>query len=127
MLPSAQASFFVRINGVATANTYYQATALSATNGVYGNTTFNPNAGTSIAAAVSNNEFFIQFPDYTNTNKWKMVTSDGYQQNTGTTTNLDFYRILGMHNQTAAITSLSIHMESPKTFTSGTVLLYGVK
>jgi hypothetical protein len=68
----------------------------------------------------------IYIPDYTNAVTWKMAQafSMGVDGNTPTSANLSF-RVAG-YNQTPAISSITLLPQSGN-FTSGTVLLYGVK
>jgi hypothetical protein len=63
--------------------------------------------------------------DYTNTTTWKMATNLTAFNNGTTATNLNQWKDQMWYNQTSAITSLVITVNSG-TFTSGEVLLYGV-
>jgi len=63
--------------------------------------------------------------DYTNSTTWKMATNFTVFNNATTTTNFNQWRDQLFYNQTAAITSLVITVNTG-TFTSGEVLLYGV-
>jgi hypothetical protein len=68
----------------------------------------------------------LDFPDYTNTTTHKNVDVFGYTSNENTTTTMQYGIFRGFYNQTSAITSLQF-LPSNGNFTSGTVLLYGVK
>ena len=68
----------------------------------------------------------IIYPDYANTTTWKMALATALVTNATTTTNFNWYRSTGVYNQTAALTSFAISLNSGN-FTSGTLLLYGVK
>jgi hypothetical protein len=70
--------------------------------------------------------FTVFIPDYTNTTTWKMAQIFGITVNSSTTTNFDCQNSTGFYNQTAAISSLRFHPNFGN-FTSGTILLYGVK
>ena len=63
--------------------------------------------------------------DYTNTTTWKMATNLTAFNNGTTVTNINQWKDQLFYNQTGAITSLVITVNSG-TFTSGTILLYGV-
>lgn len=69
-------------------------------------------------------EIFI--PDYANTATWKMNTSNAITVDSTTTTNFGIERLIGAYNQTSAISSITFFPSSGN-FTSGSVLLYGVK
>jgi hypothetical protein len=64
--------------------------------------------------------------DYANTETWKMETHFGLTVNPTTTTQLNYRILNGFFNQTGAISSITLG-QSGASFTSGTVLLYGVK
>ena len=63
--------------------------------------------------------------DYANTDTWKLLSSDALSVNNTTTTNLNFLRLYGAYNQTAAITAITLLCETGN-LTSGTAYLYGV-
>jgi len=69
---------------------------------------------------------YLYFTDYTNTTTWKIANSFHITTNAATTTDFNQRWIYGVYNQTAAITSLKFYPSSGN-FTSGTVLIYGVK
>jgi hypothetical protein len=88
--------------------------------------------GTSFAISTGNDNTVatglttVTIPNYLNTSTWKMAFSYSMSVNANAPTELvaDNYR--GVYNQTGAITSLVLFPNSGN-FTSGTVLLYGVK
>jgi hypothetical protein len=65
-------------------------------------------------------------PDYKNTSTWKSAVMDTFTQNATTPANVNYERIIGIYNQTAAISSITFFLGTGN-FSSGTVLLYGVK
>jgi hypothetical protein len=70
--------------------------------------------------------FVINIYDYANTATWKMIESSSMSNNSSTATNFNYRRSFGAYNQTSAISSIDLFPASGN-FTSGTVLLYGVK
>jgi hypothetical protein len=68
----------------------------------------------------------IDIPDYTNTATWKWMQASVFNVDSTTTTSVSFNPTWGVYNQTAAITSLDFFPNGGN-FTSGTILLYGVK
>jgi len=68
----------------------------------------------------------ITFPDYTNTVTWKKAAHEAFTVSPSTTTEMRHALGFGYYNQTSAITSLQF-LSNDGDFTSGTVLLYGVK
>jgi hypothetical protein len=76
--------------------------------------------------SVANGLNIIQIPDYTSTTRFKTGTMRGVNNNATTPTNFNAQSNVFFYNQLAAITSLDIFTEAGN-FTSGTVLLYGVK
>lgn len=91
--------------------------------------TFN---GTAISTTASNDNSVgtglttIFFPDYTNTSTWKKSSFETFTVDPDTTTNFQHYLGYGYYNQIGAITSLQF-LNGGGNFTSGTILLYGVK
>ena len=112
------------INNDSGANRYRNLNAFSS------NTTFNSTFVENVFAANDNSVAtglsIIDIPDYTNAATWKMVESKAYGVDGTTTTNQTFAFTFGLYNQTTAITSL-VFFTSSGNFTSGTLLLYGVK
>jgi hypothetical protein len=114
----------LRING--DSNTRYFYTSANAT----GNTAFaNTEVELSNAASNSTSEGFqlCNLYDYTNTTSWKLFESVSVVNSSATSTNLTHTRNFMVFNQTGAITELNVLNLYSGNFTSGTVLLYGVK
>jgi hypothetical protein len=76
----------------------------------------------SVATGISR----IIIPDYTNATTWKYNQSWSFSNNSTTTTNFDFENTTGYYNQTTVVSSL-LFTPNAGNFTSGTILLYGVK
>jgi len=76
--------------------------------------------------AVTNAFVIINVFDYKNTVTWKHFNSTGILVNATTTTSVNTIARQGAYNQTPAITSIDL-FGLLGNFTSGTVLLYGVK
>lgn len=76
--------------------------------------------------AVANGLFTVQIPDYANAVTWKFANSAGLTVDNAAPTS--FRTLISNHawNQTSAITSIELFPDSGN-FTSGSVLLYGVK
>jgi hypothetical protein len=64
--------------------------------------------------------------DYANTVTWKSITGFGIVNYFTTTTKYNYNSINGFYNQTGAVSSLTFFPNAGN-FTSGTILLYGVK
>ncbi len=71
----------------------------------------------------SNNLTAVTIPNYTNTTTWKMANIISIAS---PNTNYIYRNASGLYNQTSAISSLDFFPDSGN-FTSGTILLYGVK
>lgn len=69
---------------------------------------------------------FVKIVDYTNTTTWTVGDSLSVGNNSTTSTQIQVRRGVGVYNQTSAVTSLYFFPDVG-TFTSGTILLYGVK
>jgi hypothetical protein len=93
----------------------------SSFNATFVDNVFAPNDN-SVATGLS----IIDIADYTNATTWKIVTSTSLSVNGTVTTGGDFSYSFGVYNQTTAISSL-VFFPSSGNFTSGTLLLYGVK
>jgi hypothetical protein len=76
--------------------------------------------------AVTQNLTIIDLYDYTNTVTWKLGTVESVNVNSTTNTQATVTKMHLIHNQTIAISSITLLLETGN-FTSGTVLLYGVK
>lgn len=112
----------LRFNEDATANRHADA----ATNGT---TTFNVNDAlviNNVDNGTSSSLIHLEIFDYTNTSTWKMLRTFAIANDATTATSMRFYTGVGAYNQTSAVSSFSLAMSSGN-FTSGTVLLYGVK
>lgn len=121
-------SLYIRINGDATANRHAFLSTNSASNAqVVG--TFNQ-ADIRISSdqdnAVTQSLVRVNIYDYKNTTTWKMLDFQSIVNDTGTTTSWQLQNGFGYYNQTSAITSLEF-LPASGNFTSGTILLYGVK
>jgi hypothetical protein len=126
VLPATDsANLRMRFNADATANRHAMKTYDNAA-GVY---TFDNDR---IDVAISNDNAttqglsYIYFPDYKNTTTWKMCNTFSIGTNATTTTSYNYRSLFGFYNQTGAISSLDFFLSSGN-FTSGSVLLYGVK
>jgi hypothetical protein len=82
---------------------------------------------------VANGLSTILIEDYANTTTWKRAISDAFSINPTTPANMNYRRNVLFYNQTTAISSIGLGCENPNiggyasgTYTSGTVLLYGV-
>jgi hypothetical protein len=118
---------FMRFNADATASRHYILTAYqAASNQSFGNSSVQLTSG--YDNAVSQGIVTVTIPDYANTSTWKFANCISFVNNATTTTNLNVNANLMAYNQTGAISSLSFFSGgvSPS-FTSGTILLYGVK
>lgn len=119
-------SIFVRVNGDSTANRYIENATIANFGYPFNTTVFR------LMQAIDNgasglNQSFTVFPNYDNTTNWKVAQTLSVMSDATTPTYANFFNdIIGIYNQTTAITSLVIS-PSGGTFTSGTALLYGVK
>lgn len=94
-----------------------------------GTTTFSRSyakAAETVDNTVGTNLIVIDFPDYANTTSWKLAYTYAVTVDPTTTTSFKPFLSMSAYNQTAAISSLSF-LPGSGNFTSGTVLLYGVK
>ena len=113
----------LRFNG--DTGTRYSSATASAEGNTFGDSSFAffiPKNDNSVASGLTVATVF----DYTNTTTWKMIERIGVGVNGTTTTQLNFEQATGIFNQLGAISSITMFPASG-TFTSGTVLLYGVK
>jgi len=76
--------------------------------------------------AVSNNLARVHIPDYKNTSTYKQLSVQSIAVEGGGTPNITYAYYAGFYGSTSAITSIDIFPQAGN-FTSGTVLLYGVK
>lgn len=120
------ARIYVRPNNNSSANTYYNAQIGTADgNYAFNDTTFTLSLGNDSGTATNFTTFTLF--NYADTNTWKMISSLSMLNNaTNPTTTVAYRSLIGFMNTTTAISSLTFHL-STGNFTSGTVLLYGVK
>jgi hypothetical protein len=118
---------FMRFNADATASRHYILTAYQgSTNQSFGNSSVALFSGND--NAVTQGIVIATIPDYANTSTWKFANSIAFVNNATTTTSLNVNANLMAYNQTGAISSLSFFSGGgTPSFTSGTILLYGVK
>lgn len=123
--PATDGTFLkLRLNGVSTA-TYYYVDQNSVGNSGFVDTAI----GFGAAGAdntTANGLHIIDIYDYTNTSTWKIVEGISVTNNATTATNFNYERSTGLHNQTAAISSITL-LNNSGNFTSGDYILYGVK
>lgn len=115
----------MRINGDATANRHRETESYGALAAEPFNTTrirLSNDADNGASLSTIHTTLY----DYANTATWKTTFTTGITVNQTTTTNFNSYTATGSYNQTTAISSLDLFPLSGN-FTSGTVLLYGVK
>ena len=127
LLPATDASaLYLRANGDSTANRY-SSVGWAASNGA--TAAFGGDSWTSVMVnmdnAVAQNLCVINLFDYTNTTTWKIASSIAINNDSTTATSYVRNAMNLYYNQTAAISSLTIFMDSGN-ITSGTALLYGV-
>ena len=119
---------FIRFNADSTANRHLGVSNFtSVSNASFGSTRINLTSG--IDNAVTQGIITLTIPDYANTSTWKFGHFLSFTNNATTTTNTNFQAGQVAYNQTGAISSLEFTpggAGSP-TFTSGSILLYGVK
>jgi hypothetical protein len=121
---------FIRFNTDSTANRHLElnttqfidGTSLSFNETSINSKIFTKNSG----AGTDLNLGIYTFPDYTNTSTWKELNGYVVQSNYNNKVQGRRQQVNGIYNQTSAISSLYIFPASG-TYTSGTVLLYGVK
>jgi hypothetical protein len=117
----------MRLNNDSTSNRYRTLTLVSAnmeTSLDFNNTSFHVSSANdnSVATGLSHTRLY----NYTNSTTWKMADTMVISTDNSTTTNFQCFQRLGVYNQTGAITEINI-LPNSGNFTSGTVLLYGVK
>ena len=118
-------NFRIRLNGDgATRYNNYGWDAASALEDSFSASSIN-GAQTNMDNSVSNNIMLCNIWDYANAVTWKMGSLQGASESAGNPGNMvrntnNFY-----YNQTAAISSITLFLDSGN-FTSGTALLYGV-
>ena len=118
------ADLLFRFNADATASRHNKLTTVGGGTGGFGDTSIRLTENND--NSVNQSMIVLTFPDYTNTTTWKNADIFGLGNDSTTTTNFRQVWVKGTYNQTAAITSLSFFLSSGN-FTSGSILLYGVK
>ena len=120
------ARIYVRPNNISNGSTYYNAQIGTADgNYSFNDTTFTLSLGNDNGTATNFTAFNLY--NYADTSTWKMISSLSMLNNaTSPTTQVAYRSLIGFMNYTSAIDSLTFHL-STGNFTSGTVLLYGVK
>jgi len=123
---TSNASLFIRANGDSGANRYItiRFNEAPADNVGFNEQHWKPDRANS--NSVARGFMTLDLWDYTNTTTWKMITGFNVDTNQTTSTNFNWSNIQGYYNQLPAITSLTF-LPSSGNFTSGTLLLYGVK
>ena len=115
----------IQMNGDSTASRHENRSTFGASNNIsFGNEqweVFYP-----VDDVTTQNLAVINIFDYANTTTWKMGTIFSLGNNDTTTTNFNARMTYGVYNQTSAISSLKF-LPVIGNFTSGTVLVYGVK
>ena len=116
----------MRFNGDSTANRYKNLEFANGNNAniAYDDSKFTPSQGTDDTVAES--FWDLTIPDYANTVTRKMLYGFSNQINATTPTNFNHNTIRSYYNQISGISSLDFFLSSGN-FTSGTLLLYGVK
>jgi len=127
---SSGGQILLRLNGD-TGTRYGTVTSVAANNNGFGGTygyAWVDNSNT-VGSGITT----LLIPDYANTVTWKMAIADQFIVNSTTATNWNYRRSMNAFNQTGAISSIGLGCENVSvggyasgTFTSGTVLLYGV-
>ena len=115
---------YMRVNS--DSNTRYSTrTAVNGVGSSFGSTEFNIAPTTTSANYPSLIQ--VSVPNYANATTWKMIRTQSLVNNDGLGTDFSYYNAVGgYYNQTTAISSITL-FPSGGNFTSGTVLLYGVK
>jgi hypothetical protein len=113
-----------QVNGDSAASRYANAGTFSATAQSYGNNYWALTQHNDNAVAIGTS--MLELVDYTNTTTAKMILIQSHTVNGTTTSQYNFYSGAGVYNQTGAITSINLFTSSGN-FTSGTLLLYGVR
>jgi hypothetical protein len=126
-LPSGNYNYmFLRFNGD-TANRY--TTNNASTYGIDTVRAFGASslyAGSSNSNSVANGLTVLSVFDYANTVTYKLINITSIGADGGVSSSGAYSGFLGAYNQVGAITSITLFVDNG-TFTSGTVLLYGVK
>jgi hypothetical protein len=113
----------MRVNGDSGANRYRTMVTTSVQT-TFNSTLWNPGYGND--NAVAQGLMIFEFFDYANATTWKVLRYQTLINNPTTTGNPDWDAGVGLYNQTAAISSITVFPSSGN-FTSGDYLLYGVQ
>lgn len=125
-LPATDNKYFLmRFNSDSTANRHCSISGTSSTAASFNATAIG--LGDRADNAVTQGLIIIDIFDYKNTTTWKLMRQTSIVNDDLTSTNFGFEIGHGAYNQTGAVSSLDFLVESGGNFTSGTVLLYGVK
>lgn len=125
-LPATDNKYFLmRFNSDSTANRHNSIPGTSSTAASFNATAIG--LGDRADNAVTQGLIIIDIFDYKNTTTWKLMRQTSLVNNATTTTNFGFEIGHGAYNQIGAVSSLDFIVESGGNFTSGSVLLYGVK
>jgi hypothetical protein len=112
---------YMRFNNDSTANRYAALNSIATTSTFSRtNITVTPGADNGTSYGLSQ----IVIPNYTGAS-WKMAIIDPISTDSATPTSVKYERILGVYNQTTAISEINFVI-SGGTYDGGTVLLYGV-
>ena len=123
--PATDGTFLkLRLNGITTA-TYYYVDSNTVTNNGFTDTSIGF-AASGADNTTANGLQIIDIYDYANATTWKIVEGVSITNNATTSANFNYERTIGLHNQTAAITSITL-LNNAGNFTSGDYTLYGVK
>ena len=125
-LPATDNKYFLmRFNSDSTANRHCSISGTSSTAASFNATAIG--LGDRADNAVTQGLIIIDIFDYKNTTTWKLMRQTSILNDDTTSTNFGFEIGHGAYNQIGAVSSLDFIVESGGNFTSGTVLLYGVK
>jgi hypothetical protein len=126
LLPaSANSNLYFRLNGDSNANRY-TARDMGLNSGILAFDQNYLNLSETFSNSVTENLVIVDFPDYANTITWKLAEGRSVVVNNADNTAPRLDRLTFLYNQTAAITSITIFMNTGN-LTSGTAYLYGVK
>jgi hypothetical protein len=124
-LPATDNSFLrMQFNGDSGTRYLFKDSSITPAAAAFGTTFFN--IANRNDNAVASSLVSVDIPDYTNTVTWKTMQSNFVVVDSTTTTSAILGINIGVYNQTAAISSITLFPETGN-FTSGTALLYGVK
>jgi len=122
LFSASGATLLFRINGDANTR-YLQGTTTDAPTQTFTNTLYRPMDNGNNSVSDGNIQIFL--PDYADTTTFQAINSIGLTTDRDNSAAIYRFIAWGMYNQNTAITSL-VFLTNSGTFTSGTVLLYGV-